>query len=205
LKTSIRDPTTWPSFEPYSKRRQPPPNNCSGRRTSTSPRMSGPRTSSEAQNPHHPSHGGIRTSSRTSAGKKGLARRWTPSARLPLKPAAHPTEECRHWTKYSTPSVRTTRTCATPYRTTDTSNIPSGMADRSSHYHLPYHEESLASLGSLGKRGGVELSHALTGRSTSYLEAMGHKKIGGNKSSTIDRSWWLRPVLRPLTDGQSTR
>jgi hypothetical protein len=65
------------------------------------------------------------------------------------------------------------------------------MADRSSHYHLPRHKESLASLGLLSntKRGGVELSRVLTGRSTSYLEAMGHKKTGGSKSSTIDRSW----------------
>ena len=89
--------------------------------------------------------------------------------RLPLKPAAHPAEEYEHWMKFSTPSVRTTRTCATPYRTVETSNIPLGMADRFSHYHLPRHEESLASPGSLSsrKRGGVELSHVLTGRSTS--------------------------------------
>jgi hypothetical protein len=94
--------------------------------------------------------------------------------------------------KSSTPSVCTTRTCATPCGTAETSNILLGMADRSSHYHLPRHKESLASLGSLSsrKRGGVELSHALTGRSTSYLEALEHKKTGGNKSSMIGRSWW---------------
>jgi hypothetical protein len=64
------------------------------------------------------------------------------------------------------------------------------MADRSSHYHLPRHEESLASLGSLSsrKRGGAELSRALIGRSMSYSETMGHKKTGGNKSSKIGRS-----------------
>jgi hypothetical protein len=58
------------------------------------------------------------------------------------------------------------------------------MADRSSHYHLPHHEKSLASVGNLSnrKRGGVELSHMLTGRSTLYLEATGHKKTGGNKN-----------------------
>jgi hypothetical protein len=101
---------------------------------------------------------------------------------------AHLVEECGHWTKSSTPSVRTTRTCTTPYITVETSNILSGMADRSSHYHLPYHEESLASLGSLSsrKRGGVELSHALTGRSTSYLEAMGHKKTKAQRSAGPD-------------------
>jgi hypothetical protein len=89
-----------------------------------------------------------------------------------------------------TPSVRITSTHARRYRTTETSNTPLGMADRSSHYHLPRPEESLASLGSLSSRksGGVELSRALTGRSTSYSEAMGHKKAEGNKSSMIGRS-----------------
>jgi hypothetical protein len=63
------------------------------------------------------------------------------------------------------------------------------MADHSSHYHLPRHVESLASPGSLSsrKRGGVELSRALIGRSTLSSEVMGHKKIGDNKSSTTDR------------------
>jgi hypothetical protein len=64
------------------------------------------------------------------------------------------------------------------------------MADRSSHYHLPRREESLASPGSLisRRRGEEELSRALTRRSTSSSEVMGHKKIGGNKSSMIGRS-----------------
>jgi hypothetical protein len=191
LKTSIGDATTQPSSEPYSKRRQPPPNNCSGRWTSTSPWMSGPRTSSEAQNPRHPCHGGTRTSNRSSAGRKGLARRCTPSGRLPLEPAAHPEEEYEHWMKSSTPSGRTTRTDATPCGTAETSNIPSGMADNSSHYHIPRREESLASPGSLNirKRGEEELSHVLTGRSTLSTEVMGHKKPGGNKRSTTGRSW----------------
>jgi hypothetical protein len=78
----------------------------------------------------------------------------------------------------STPSVRITWTCTTPCGTAETSNTSSSMADCSSHYHLPHREESLTSLGSLSsrKRGGVELSHALTGRSTSYSEAMGTRK-----------------------------
>jgi hypothetical protein len=65
------------------------------------------------------------------------------------------------------------------------------MANHSSHYHLHRHEESLASLGNLSSRkmGGVELSRALTGRSTLSSDVMGHKKIGGNKISTTDRFW----------------
>jgi hypothetical protein len=99
-----------------------------------------------------------------------------------------------------TPSVHITRTCATPCRTAETLNTPSGMVDSSSHYHLPRHEESLASLGSLSsrKRGGVELSRALTGKSTSYSMAMGHKKAGGNKRSMIGKFWLTRLVFRPL-------
>jgi hypothetical protein len=93
--------------------------------------------------------------------------------------------------KSSTPSVCSTRTCATPCGTAETSNIPSGMANRSIRYHLPRHEEGLASLGSLNSRktGEDELSRALTGRSTLSSEVMEHKKIGGNKSSTADRFW----------------
>jgi hypothetical protein len=58
------------------------------------------------------------------------------------------------------------------------------MANRSSHYHLPRHEESLASPGSLNsrKRGGVKLSRALIGRSTLYSEVMGHKKQEATKA-----------------------
>jgi hypothetical protein len=63
------------------------------------------------------------------------------------------------------------------------------MVGRSSHYHLPRPEESLASLGSLtNKKGGeVELSRVLTGRSMSYSEAMEHKKAEGNKSLMIGK------------------
>jgi hypothetical protein len=73
-------------LRPYSKRHQSPPNNCSVRQTTTSLRMSRPRTSLGAQNPRHPRHGGIRTSSRTSAGKKGPVRRCTPLVHLSLEP-----------------------------------------------------------------------------------------------------------------------
>jgi hypothetical protein len=94
---------TRPSSEPYYKRHQPPPNNCSGRQTSTSPWVSEPRTSSEAQNPRRPHHGEIRTSSRTSAGKKGPARRCTPPGHLPLELAIHLAEKCEHWMRSLVP------------------------------------------------------------------------------------------------------
>jgi hypothetical protein len=57
--------------------------------------------------------------------------------------------------KSSTPSARTTRTCATPYRTVGTSSTPSSMVDHSNLYRLPHREEGLASPGSLSsKKGG---------------------------------------------------
>jgi hypothetical protein len=198
---------TQPLYEPYSRKHPPPPNNCSGRWTSTSPRMNGPRTSPEAQNPRHMRHGATRTSSLTSDGRRGPTRRCTPPGHPSLKPAAHPAEGYIQWMKSSMPSACTTRTCATPYGTTGTSSIPSGMVDHSSLYRLPHREESLASPGSLGNRKGegVELSHALTGRSTSSSEGTEHKRIGGSKSSTTGRSWWLPPVPQLLTGGWSAR
>jgi hypothetical protein len=67
----------------------------------------------------------------------------------------------------------------------------------------PHREESLASPGSLSSRKGegVELFHALTGRSTSSSEGMEHKRIGGSKSSTTGRSWWPPLVPQLLTCG----
>jgi hypothetical protein len=66
------------------------------------------------------------------------------------------------------------------------------MVDRSSLYHLPLHEEGLASPGDLSNRKGEEVEHsrALTGRSTSSSEDTGRRKTKGNRSSTTDRYWW---------------
>jgi hypothetical protein len=52
------------------------------------------------------------------------------------------------------PSARITKICDTPCGTAETSSIPSGMADRSSLYHLPHHEEGMASPGGLSNRKG---------------------------------------------------
>jgi hypothetical protein len=188
-------------FEPYYKKRPPHPNNCSERQTSTSPQMSGPKTSSKVRNLHHPRHGATRTSNLTGAGRRGLVRRCTP----PGHPSHKPAEVYEHWIKSSMSSARTTRTCATPYGTVGTSSTPSGMAGHSSLYRLPHREESLASPGSLSSSNGegAELFHALIGRSTSSSEGTEHKKTGDNKSSTTGGSWWLPPVPQLLTTGRS--
>jgi hypothetical protein len=107
-----------------------------------------------------------------------------------FEPEVRPMEAKGHWMTSSTPSVRTTRTCATPYETVGTSSTPPDTADRSSLYHLPHREEGPGSPGSLSnqKEEGVEHSHALIGRSTSSLEGTGRRRIEGSRSSMTDRS-----------------
>jgi hypothetical protein len=187
---------TQPSSEPYCRKRRPPPNNCFEKRTSTSPLTNGPMTSSGERNLHHRHHGATRTSSPTSVGRRGLVRRSMPPDHPSLMPEGHPVEASGHWTTSLIPSARITRTCATPCGTAETSSIPLGMADHSSLYHLPHHEDGPASLGSLNnmKGEGVEHSHALMGRSTSSSEDTGHRRTEGSKSSTTDRYWWQPPV-----------
>jgi hypothetical protein len=116
--------------------------------------MSGPKTSSEVRNLHHPRHGATRTSNLTSVGRRGPVRRYTPPDHPSLEPVVRPVEVYGHWLKSSMPSAHTTRTCATLYRTAGISSTPSGTAERSSLYHLPHHEEDLESPSSLSKQEG---------------------------------------------------
>jgi hypothetical protein len=169
--------------------------------------MSGPRTSSEVQNLHHLCHGVTRTCNLTDARRRGLVRRFTAPDPLSLEPVVRPAEVYEHWMKSSKPSAHTTWTCTTPYGTTGISSTPTGTTDRSSFYHLPHREEGLMSLGNLSsKRGeGVELSHVLTGRSTSSSENTGRRRTGGSKSSTSDKSLRSPLVPRLLTGGRSTQ
>jgi hypothetical protein len=124
-----------------------------------------------------------------------------------LVPEVHPAEASGHWTISSMPSARITRICATPCGTAETSSILSGMVDRSSLYHLPHHEEDLASPGGLSNRKGegVEHSRASTGKPTSSSEDTGRRRTKGSRSSTTDRYWWQSPVPQPPIGGQDTR
>jgi hypothetical protein len=198
---------TRPSSEPYYKKRRPPPNNCSGKRTSTSPLMNVPRTSSEEQSRLRPRHGATQTSKSTSAGRRGLAKKFMPLDHPSLVPEGHPAEANKHWTTSSTPSARTTRTCVILFETVDISSTPSGMVDPSNLYHLPHHEEDLENLNNLCSRKGEEAEHsrASTERSTSSLADTGRKRIRGSRSSTIARYWWRPPALPPHIDGPSTQ
>jgi hypothetical protein len=159
------------------------------------------------RNLHRQLRGAARTSNPTSAGRKGPVKRSTPPDHPSLVPEVHPAEASGHWTTSSMSSACITRICATPCRIAETSSIPSGMAGRSSLYHLPHHKEGLASLGGLSnKKGeGVEHSHASTGRSTSSSEDTGRRRTKGSRSSTTDRYWWQSPVPQPPIGGQSTR
>jgi hypothetical protein len=100
---------TRPSSEPYYKKHRPLPNGCSGRRTSTSPPMNVPRTSSGERSPLRPHHGATRTSKPTSAGRRGLAKKSMPLDHPSLVLEGHPAEANEHWTTSSMPSA-----CATP-------------------------------------------------------------------------------------------
>jgi hypothetical protein len=177
---------TRPSSEPYYKKRRPPPNSCSGRRTSTSPPMNVPRTSSEERSRLRPRHDATRTSKPTSAGRRGLAKKFMPLDHPSLVPEGHPAEANEHWTTSSTPSARTTRTCVILFGTAEISSTPSGMVDPSNLYH---HEEDPESLDNLCSRKGeeAERSRASMERSTSSSADMGRKKTRGNRSSTIAR------------------
>jgi hypothetical protein len=198
---------TRPSSEPYYKRRRPLPNSYSGRRTSTSPPMSVPRTSSGERSPLHLHHGATRTSKPTSAGRRGLVRKSMSLDHPSLVPEGHPAEANEHWTTSSTPSARTTRICVIPSGIAETSSTPSGMADPSNLYHLPHHEENPENLDNLSSRKGEEArcSRASMEKSTSSSADMGHKRTKGNRSSMIDRYWWRPPVLPPHIDGHNTR
>jgi hypothetical protein len=147
------------------------------------------------------------TNNPTSVGRRGLAKKSRPLDHPPLAPEEHPTEANVHWTTSSTPSVCTTRTCATPSGTAETSSTLSGTANPSNLYHLPHHEEDPENLDSLNNRKGEEAEHsrASTEKSTSSSTDMGHKKVRDNRSSTTVRYWWRPPVLPPRIDGPNTR
>jgi hypothetical protein len=198
---------TRPSSEPYYRRRRPPLSSYSGKPTSTSPLMNELKTSSEEQSLHRLHHDATRTSNPTNAGRRGLVKRSTPPDRPPLTPEEDLTEANARWTTSSMPSARTTRTCATPSGTAETSSIMWGMVDPSNLYLLPRHEEDLENLNNLSSRRREEVgpSYTLIEKSTSSSVDTGRKKARDNKSSTTVRYWWRPPVPPPRTDGLSTR
>jgi hypothetical protein len=197
---------TRPSSGPYYKKHRPPPNSCSGRRTSTSPPMNMPRTSSEERSRLRPRHGATRTSKPTSAGRRGLAKKFMPLDHPSLVPEGHPAEANEHWTTSSTPIARTTRTCVILFGTAEISSTPSRMADPSNLYHLPHHEDP-ENLDNLRSRKGEEAEHSRASmeRSTSSSADTGRKKARGSRSSTITRYLWRPPVLPPHINGPNTR
>jgi hypothetical protein len=145
---------TRPSSEPYCRRHRIPLSSYSGRQTSTSPPTNELRTSSEEQRLHHRYHNTTRTSNPTSIGRRGIATRFTLPDHPSLMPEGHPAEANEHWTTSLTPNVRTIKTCATPFRTAETSSTPSGTTVPSNLYHLPRREEDLENLDNLSIRKG---------------------------------------------------
>jgi hypothetical protein len=97
------------------------------------------------------------------------------------------------WTTSSTPSARTTRTCATLFVTAGTSSIPSGTTDPSNLYLLLRRGEDRMNHGNpISRRRGEEeeLSHASTGRSMSSSADTDRRRTNDNKSSTTAKYWW---------------
>jgi hypothetical protein len=137
---------TRPSYEPYCIRHRLPPSSCFGKPTSTSPSTNELKTSSEEQSLHRQHRDATRTNNPTNVGRRGLVKKSTPPDHPPLAPEEDLAEANARWTTSSTPNAHTTRTCATPFRTVETSSIPWGMADPSNLCHLPHHEEDLENL-----------------------------------------------------------
>jgi hypothetical protein len=104
------------------------------------------KTSSEEQSLHWHHRDATRTSNPTNAGRRGLVKRSTPPDRPPLALEEDLAEASARWTTSSTPSARTTRTCATPSGTVETSSITWGTVDPSNLYLLPHREEDQKNL-----------------------------------------------------------
>jgi hypothetical protein len=142
----------------------------------------------------------------TSAGRRGLAKKFTPPDHPPLAPGEDLVEVNARWATSSTPSARTTRTCAIPSGTAGTSSTPLGTADLSSLYLLLRRgEDRNRDNPSNRRREEIEPSRASIEKSMSSSADMGRRKTRDNKSSTIAKYWWRPPVLPLRTDGRSTR
>jgi hypothetical protein len=180
---------TRPSSEPYCKKRRLPPSNCFGKPTSTSLSTNELRTLSEEQILHRRHHDATRINNPTNVGRRDLVRKSTPPDHLPLAPEEDLAEVNVHWTTSSTPSARTTKTCATPSRIAETSSTPWETTDPSNLCHLPHHEEDLENLDNLNSRRGeeAERSRASMEKSTSSSTDMDRRKVRGNISSTTVR------------------
>jgi hypothetical protein len=130
-----------------------------------------------------------------------------PSDHLPLAPEEDLAEANIHWTTSSTLSARTTRTCATPFGTAETSSTLLGTTDPSNLYLLLRCGEDQGNHDnpSSRRREEAEPSRALTGKSTSSSADTDRRRAEDNKSSTIAKYWWRPPVLPLRTDGRSIR
>jgi hypothetical protein len=130
-----------------------------------------------------------RTNNPTNIGRRGLVRKSTPPDHLPLMPEQDLAEANVHCTTSSTPSARTTKTCAIPSVTAETSSTPWGTTDPSNLCHLPHHEEDLENLDNLNSGRGeeAERSRVSMETSTSSSTDMDRRKVRGNRSSTTIR------------------
>jgi hypothetical protein len=148
-----------------------------------------------------------RISNPTNVGRRDLAKKSTPLDHLALAPGEDLVEANARWMTSSTPSARTTRTCATPFGTVETSSTPSGTADPSNLFLLLRRGEDQENRDnpSNRRREEVEPSRVSTEWSTSSSADTDRRRTRDNKSSMIAKYWWRPPVLLPHTGGRSTR
>ena len=204
---------TRPSSEPYYRRHRLPPSSCSEKPTSTSPPTSKLRTSSEERSQHQRHRDATRTSSPTSIGRRGLAKKSTPPDHPSLMPEGHPVEANEHWTTSSMPNVRTTRTHATPSGTAETSSTLLGTADPSNLYHLPHLEEDLENLDNPNSRRGRRrsiparrwrsqrhLRRTWVARNQEATKAQRPSETGGGHRSTRPYRWSKHPITFTRAD-----
>jgi hypothetical protein len=86
-----------------------------------------------------------------------------------------------------------------------TSSTPPDTADRSSLYHLPHHEEGLASPDSLNSKKGGGAFPRVDREVNIIFGGHGSQENRGSRSSTTGRSWRQPPVPQLLIGGRSTQ
>jgi hypothetical protein len=124
----------------------------------------------------------------------------------PLAPEEDLTEANARWTTSSTPSACTTRTCATPSGTVETSSIPWGTVDPSNLYLLPRHKEDLENLDSPNSRRRGGGAFPRVDREVNVIFG-GHGLQESKRQQKLNdrQNWWQPLVLPPRIDGPNTR
>jgi hypothetical protein len=107
----------------------------------------------------------------------------------------------------SMPSAHTTKTCATPSGTAETSSTPLGtIIDPSNLYHLPHLEEDPENLDSLNNRKGEEAEHSRVSMEKSTSSLADGLQESKRQQKLNDRQILVESIGPPARiDGLNTR